>query len=103
MVAPLIIAAAAPAAASATKDGGIINTLLKVSFIVAILGLLLLGFMWVTGEFSLAAIFDPVVVWYNSSFKKVWMNYTPIGWAITGFSAVLSLFTGKIPTLKKFW
>ena len=99
MVAPIIIAAAAPVAASATKDGGIINTLLKAAVIVAILGLLLLGYMWVTGEFSIEAIIESL--W--SPIKFVVMKFTPIGWAISGASAVLAFFTGKMPKLEKFW
>jgi len=103
MVAPVIIAAAPSIAASTTKDGGIINTLLKAAFIIAIFGILILGFMWVTGEFSLEAITQQFADWYKSTVKNIFMKYTPLGWAISGASAVLSFFTGKIPTLKKFW
>lgn len=103
MVAPIILAAGGTAASSATKDGGIINTLLKAAFIIAIFGVLILGFMWVTGEFSLEAITQQFTDWYVKTLKNNIMKYTPLGWAITGASAVLSFFTGKIPKLKKFW
>ena len=103
MVAPVILAAAPSIAASTTKDGGIINTLLKAAFIIAIFGILILGFMWVTGEFSLVAITQQLTAGFASTGKNIFMKYTPLGWAISGASAVLSFFTGKIPTLKKFW
>jgi len=103
MVAPVILAAAAPVAASATKDGGIINSLLKIAVIVAILGLLILGFMWVTGEFSLEAITQQFKDWYVAELKSNILKYTPIGWAITGLSGALSVFTGKVPKMQKFF
>jgi hypothetical protein len=105
MVAPIILAAGGTAASSATKDGGIINTLLKAAFIIAIFGVLILGFMWVTGEFSLEAITQMFASWYKATFETFVMKYTPLGWAISGASAVLSFFTGKMPTWKKlkFW
>jgi len=103
MVAPVILAAAAPVAASATKDGGVINTLLKAAIIAAIFGVLILGFMWVTGEFSLEAVTQTFKDWYVAQFKSNIIRYTPIGWAISGATGLLSMFTGKIPSVKKFW
>ena len=103
MVAPVILAAAPSVASSATKDGGIINTLLKAAFIIAILAIIVIAYMWVSGNFSPAAIFDSFTDWYVAKFKENIMKYTPLGWAISGVSGVLSIFTGKIPKFKKFW
>lgn len=103
MVAPVILAAAPSIAASTTKDGGIINTLLKAALIVAIFGILILGFMWVTGEFSLENITQQFADWYIKNLKKNILRYTPLGWAVSGISGAASLFTGKIPKIKTFF
>jgi hypothetical protein len=87
---------------SATTNGGIINTLLKVAFIIAILGLLILGYMWVTGVFSIEQVLDDVVTAYKSKLKSIFLKYTPVGWAISAGSGVLSLFMGRLDGVKLF-
>mgnify|MGYP006169277913 CR=1 FL=1 len=101
-----IIAAAGVAAGGATinsarTDGGIVNTLLKVAVVVAIFGFVIVAYMWVSGNFSLEAIVDSVANWYMTKVENFVMRYTPVGWAISATSGVISLFTGKVPTISR--
>ena len=96
----MVIAATAGTAAisSATTDGGLINKSLKIAFIVLILGGLIIAFMWVTGNFSLQAVIDEIKETVWGGIKTVFFQYTPLGWAVSAASGLISIQAGKAKT-----
>ena len=89
--------AATAGVSSATTDGGIINSLLKIAFIVLILGGLIIALMWVTGSFSLSDTIDQITSSLKAHVWNIFIKYTPMGWGISIVSGAAAVLTGTSP------